>query len=177
MIHKTGIRHQNQPPFPTTRFRPPSPPGGTKRRALHDGGAGEAADRADPEELAGGWRLLQPRADDGSGPGRHRAVLPAARNPQGRSRPGAGAQGRYAGTRRATRANGERGGASPYHQRARWIEWVNVGYRARDWRQVLLRGLVKICTKARWQALAHNMTRIVRSKVLNAAFPAWLRPA
>jgi transposase len=68
-------------------------------------------------------------------------------------------------------------GQALYRQRARWIEWVNAGYRARDWGQVLLRGLVKVRTKARWQALAHNMTRIVRSEVLNAAFPARLRLA
>ena len=68
-------------------------------------------------------------------------------------------------------------GQALYRQRARWIEWVNAGYRARDWGQVLLRGLVKVRAKARWQALAHNMTRIVRSEVLNATFPARLRLA
>jgi transposase len=32
-------------------------------------------------------------------------------------------------------------GQAHYRTRARWIEWVNAGYRARDWRQVPVRGV------------------------------------
>jgi len=62
-----------------------------------------------------------------------------------------------------------------YRQRARWIEWVNAGFRQRDWRQVPVRGVAKVRTLVSWQALTHNMTRIMRTPVLMAAFPARLR--
>ena len=62
-------------------------------------------------------------------------------------------------------------GKARYRARARWIEWVNAGYRARDWRQVPVRGVANVLTLARWQAMTHNMVRIVRSDLLNAAFP------
>jgi transposase len=61
-----------------------------------------------------------------------------------------------------------------YRQRARWIEWVNAGFRWRDWRQVPVRGLAKVRTLVKWQALTHNMTRITRTPELLAAFPARL---
>lgn len=62
-------------------------------------------------------------------------------------------------------------GQAVYRQRARWIEWVNAGYRQRDWRQVPVRGLAKVRTCVGWQALSHNMTRIMRTPALLAAFP------
>ena len=62
-------------------------------------------------------------------------------------------------------------GQAHYRQRARWIEWVNAGYRARNWWQVAVRGADKVLTLAKWQALTHNMLRIQRSEALNAAFP------
>lgn len=62
-------------------------------------------------------------------------------------------------------------GQALYRQRARWIEWVNAGFRSRDWRQVPVRGLTKVTTLVRWQALAHNMARIMRTLVLRTAFP------
>lgn len=68
-------------------------------------------------------------------------------------------------------------GKTVYRQRARWIEWVNAGYRQRDWRQVPARGLAKVRTLVRWQALTHNMTRIMRAPALLAAFPGRLRLA
>src|ERR1700722_1910104 len=68
-------------------------------------------------------------------------------------------------------------GQTAYRQRARWIEWVNAGYRQRDWRQVPARGLAKVRTLVRWQALTHNMTRIMRAPALLAAFPGRLRLA
>src|ERR1700722_1507159 len=68
-------------------------------------------------------------------------------------------------------------GQTVYRQRARWIEWVNAGYRQRDWRQVPARGLAKVRTLVRWQALTHNMTRIMRAPALLAAFPGRLRLA
>jgi transposase len=66
-------------------------------------------------------------------------------------------------------------GQARYRQRARWIEWVNAGYRWRDWRQLPVRGVAKVTTLVKWQALAHNMLRITRTAALNAAFPARLR--
>jgi hypothetical protein len=66
-------------------------------------------------------------------------------------------------------------GQTAYRQRARWIEWVNAGYRQRDWRQVPVRGLAKVRTLVRWRALTHNMTRIMRAPALLAAFPGRLR--
>lgn len=68
-------------------------------------------------------------------------------------------------------------GRAIYRQRARWIEWVNAGFRSRDWRQVPVRGLAKVMILARWQALTHNMTRIMRTPALLAAFPAQLSHA
>ena len=68
-------------------------------------------------------------------------------------------------------------GQAEYRQRARWIEWVNAGFRWRGWRQVPVRGVAKVVTLVRWQALAHNITRIVRTPELMAAFPARLRLA
>src|SRR3984885_398276 len=68
-------------------------------------------------------------------------------------------------------------GQTVYRQRARWIEWVNAGYRQRDWRQVPARGLAKVRTLVGWQALTHNMTRIMRAPALLAAFPGRLRLA
>ena len=68
-------------------------------------------------------------------------------------------------------------GQAAYRQRARWIEWVNAGFRWRGWRQVSVRGLAKVKTCVRWQAMAHNMTRIMRTPELSAAFPARLRLA
>jgi transposase len=65
-------------------------------------------------------------------------------------------------------------GQTVYRQRARWIEWVNAGFRQRDWRQVPVRGLAKVKTLVRWQALTHNMTRIMRTPALMAAFPGRL---
>ena len=65
-------------------------------------------------------------------------------------------------------------GRAIYRQRARWIEWVNAGFRWRDWRQVPVRGLAKVRTLAMWQAMTHNMTRIMRTPALLAAFPARL---
>lgn len=65
-------------------------------------------------------------------------------------------------------------GQAVYRQRARWIEWVNAGFRWRDWRQVPVRGLAKVRTLVKWQALTHNMTRIMRTPALAAAFPARL---
>ena len=62
-------------------------------------------------------------------------------------------------------------GQAVYRQRARWIEWVNAGFRRRDWRQVPVRGLAKVRTLVKWQALTHNMTRIMRTPALAAAFP------
>jgi transposase len=66
-------------------------------------------------------------------------------------------------------------GQAAYRQRARWIEWVNAGFRWRDWRQVPVRGLAKVRTLVKWQALTHNMTRIMRTPSLLAAFPERLR--
>ena len=68
-------------------------------------------------------------------------------------------------------------GQTVYRQRARWIEWVNAGFRQRDWRQVPARGLARVRTLVRWQALTHNMTRIMRAPALLAAFPGTLRVA
>jgi transposase len=68
-------------------------------------------------------------------------------------------------------------GQTVYRQRARWIEWVNAGFRQRDWRQVRVRGLAKVRILVRWQALTHNMTRIMRTPELIAAFPGRLRLA
>jgi transposase len=65
-------------------------------------------------------------------------------------------------------------GQTVYRQRARWIEWVNAGFRQRDWRQVPVRGLAKVRILVRWQALTHNMTRIMRTPGLIAAFPSRL---
>ena len=62
-------------------------------------------------------------------------------------------------------------GQAAYRQRARWIEWVNAGFRWRDWRQVPVRGLAKVRILVRWQAMTHNMTRIMRTPELLAAFP------
>ena len=53
-----------------------------------------------------------------------------------------------------------------YRQRARWIEWVNAGFRNRGWRQVVVRGLKKVRAVAGWQAMAHNLSCIVRTKAL-----------
>jgi len=66
-------------------------------------------------------------------------------------------------------------GQARYRQRARWIEWVNAGYRRRDWRQVPVRGVAKVRTLEKWQELTHNMLRIIRVPTLEAAFPARLR--
>jgi hypothetical protein len=68
-------------------------------------------------------------------------------------------------------------GQAAYRQRARWIEWVNAGFRWRGWRQVSVRGLAKVKTCVRWQAMTYNMTRIMRTPELSAAFPARLRLA
>lgn len=68
-------------------------------------------------------------------------------------------------------------GQAIYRQRARWIEWVNAGFRARGWRQVPVRSLTKVAILAKWQALTHNMTRIMRTRALLAAFPARLSHA
>ena len=68
-------------------------------------------------------------------------------------------------------------GKAIYRQRARWIEWVNAGFRQRDWRQVPVRGLAKVRTLVKWQALTHNMIRIMRTPELRAAFPDRLRLA
>lgn len=57
-----------------------------------------------------------------------------------------------------------------YRQRARWIEWVNAGWRNRDWRQVCVRGLAKVRAVAGWQAMAHNFRCILRDKVLAGVF-------
>jgi transposase len=65
-------------------------------------------------------------------------------------------------------------GQAAYRQRARWIEWVNAGFRWRGWRQVPVRGLAKVRILVGWQALTHNMTRIMRTPELAAAFPARL---
>jgi transposase len=65
-------------------------------------------------------------------------------------------------------------GQTAYRQRARWIEWVNAGFRWRDWQQVPVRSLAKVKTLAKWQALTHNMTRIMRTPKLIDAFPARL---
>ena len=62
-------------------------------------------------------------------------------------------------------------GKAVYRQRARWIEWVNAGFRQREWRQVPVRGLAKVRILVRWRALTHNMTRIMRTPELIAAFP------
>lgn len=74
------------------------------------------------------------------------------------------------------RMAGEEGQAR-YRTRARWIEWVNAGYRARGWHQVPVRGVAKVRTLVRWQALTHDMTRILRTAALNTAFPRRLRLA
>jgi transposase len=68
-------------------------------------------------------------------------------------------------------------GQLAYRQRAGWIEWVNAGFRWRGWRQVPVRGLAKVRTLVKWQAMTHNMTRITRTPALLAAFPARLRLA
>src|ERR1700728_5069417 len=68
-------------------------------------------------------------------------------------------------------------GQTVYRPRARWIEWVNAGYRQRDWRQVPVRGLAKVRTLVIWQALTHNMTRIMRTPALLAAVPGRIRLA
>jgi transposase len=65
-------------------------------------------------------------------------------------------------------------GKAVYRQRARWIEWVNAGFRWRGWRQVPARGLTKVRTLLRWQTLAHNVTRIMSTPALLAALPARL---
>jgi transposase len=62
-------------------------------------------------------------------------------------------------------------GQTVYRQRARWIEWVNAGFRHRDWQQVLVRGRTKVKILVKWQALTHNMIRIMRTPTLAAAFP------
>jgi transposase len=68
-------------------------------------------------------------------------------------------------------------GQSLYRTRARWIEWVNAGFRWRGWRQVGVRGVKNVRTLACWQALAHNMTRIVATPTLLAAMPDRLKLA
>jgi hypothetical protein len=62
-------------------------------------------------------------------------------------------------------------GQTVYRQRAPWFEWVNAGFRRRDWRQVPVRSLAKVRILVGWQALTHNMTRILRTPGLMAAFP------
>ena len=57
-----------------------------------------------------------------------------------------------------------------YRQRARWIEWVNAGWRNRDWRQVPVRGRKKVRAVAGWQAMAHNFGCIFRAEALAAVF-------
>lgn len=57
-----------------------------------------------------------------------------------------------------------------YRERARWIEWVNAGWRNRAWRQVAVRGRHKVLMLARWQAMAHNLTCILRADCLRTVF-------
>ena len=68
-------------------------------------------------------------------------------------------------------------GQARYRTRARWIEWVKAGYRARGWHQVPVRGAAKVRTLVRWRALTRDMTRIPPTAALNAAFPGRLRLA
>jgi transposase len=67
---------------------------------------------------------------------------------------------------------------SRYRERARWIEWVNAGFRNRGWYQAGLRGVLKVRAVLGWQAMAHNAQCILRSDELRAVFGLpKLRPA
>jgi len=69
---------------------------------------------------------------------------------------------------RVRMANGDN--QARYRQRARWIEWVNAGFRNRGWRQVSVRGLAKVRAVVRWQAMAHNFGCILRAEALRQVF-------
>jgi hypothetical protein len=96
------------------------------------------------------------------------------REPEGDRGPGEALKGDTEAVAALRERMASEAGRAIYRERARWIEWVNAGFRWRDWRQVPVRGLAKVRTLATWQALTHNMTRIMRTPALLAAFPARL---
>jgi transposase len=63
-------------------------------------------------------------------------------------------------------------GKKLYRLRGQTIEWVNAGARRRGLYSVVVRGMEKVRAVALWQAMAHNVSRILAIPDLKAAFHA-----
>jgi transposase len=63
-------------------------------------------------------------------------------------------------------------GQALFRLRGQVIEWVNAGARNRGFYGVMVRGAAKVRTLALWQALAHNVSRVLATPKLRAV--AWV---
>lgn len=107
------------------------------------------SDEADVERLeAKAVRVLMP-------PKNERKELQAGRDPYARKRRDSEA----VATWRARM--GEAGSREEYRQRAPVAEGVHAQQANGGWRRCRLRGLAKVWVEARWQALAHNVRRLL----------------